>query len=159
MAEVGWRGRGRRPKSMHALAPAGLCRILVALAVPQHASQPCRGHLVDAGLCLSSEALLTTWFMRPDGTAQVKLTGELDLATVAALDEVVSDCLAQRPPALDIDAAALVFCDIVGIHALLRARRAAFRACAAFHLSHPRGQLIRVIVAAQATELIASHAS
>ncbi|MEV8096729.1 STAS domain-containing protein [Kitasatospora sp. NPDC085879] len=109
----------------------------------------------DLGLCLPSAPLLTTWSLLANGTARIRLAGELDLATISALDEAVAHCLTRRPPALDIDVAALSFCDVIGIHAFLRARHAAIAARAVFCLSRPRDQLVRTIVAARASELLA----
>jgi anti-anti-sigma factor len=98
---------------------------------------------------------LTTWSLHPDGVAGVRLAGELDLATVSALDAVVSECLAHRPAAVDIDVAALTFCDDIGVHGFSRARRAAAEAGAGFGLSRPRPQLLRALTAMQSADLLA----
>jgi anti-anti-sigma regulatory factor len=81
----------------------------------------------------------------------------MDLATVALLDRAVADCLALRPNALNIDASALTFCEVRGVHALLRAQHSSRLARAAFQLLRPRTQLIRVIIATHATELLVAH--
>ncbi|MFD9123214.1 STAS domain-containing protein [Kitasatospora sp. NPDC059571] len=126
----------------------------MALAVPQHPPRARQDLGANLDLGLPTAPLLTTWRLLPDGTAQIRLAGELDLATVAALDQVVGECLACQPRELDIDVASLAFCDVLGIHAFLRARRSALAASAAFRLSRPRGQLVRVAVAAGVADLI-----
>ncbi|PBC69637.1 anti-anti-sigma factor [Streptomyces sp. TLI_235] len=150
MAELGRRGRGRRPVSIHLSSRGGPTGVVVQ----QHPARPHPGVAADPDVGTASAPLLTTWSLRGDGSARIRLAGELDLATVAGVDRAVADCLAHRPSALDIDVSALTFCDVLGVHAFLRARRATLAARAAFRLSRPRSQLMRLLTAAHATELI-----
>ena len=56
-----------------------------------------------------------------DGTIVLKLSGELDLSTVAALHPAMQDAIERKPGALVFDLAELTFMDSSGIAALLSA--------------------------------------
>ncbi len=55
----------------------------------------------------------------------VRLRGELDLATVPRLNEVLADALTKRRPAIVLDLRDLTFLDSTGIQALVTFRRRA----------------------------------
>jgi anti-anti-sigma factor len=53
----------------------------------------------------------------------IALDGELDIASVGAVDQAVKRCWAELPKRLHIDCKALTFIDSMGIRALMRALR------------------------------------
>lgn len=52
-------------------------------------------------------------------TTTVSLFGELDLATVSALDEAIEDCRAEQAQAVILDLSALEFIDSTGVVSLV----------------------------------------
>jgi anti-anti-sigma factor len=59
--------------------------------------------------------------LEPSGTVVLTVTGEVDLGSVAALQEAVDRALALQPPELAFDLSGLRFMDSSGIAVLLRA--------------------------------------
>ncbi|MEU4298971.1 STAS domain-containing protein [Kitasatospora aureofaciens] len=92
------------------------------------------------------------------GATSVALEGELDIATAPLLIDAVVRALAARRPRLDLDVAALTFCDAAGVHALLQARRICRVHCAGFRLVGVRPGLGRILVLLRLTDLLTSPA-
>lgn len=61
----------------------------------------------------------------PDGYAVVCAHGEIDLATVSDLRQVLAEATAQPAPQVLVDLTAVTFMDSSGLHALISALRAA----------------------------------
>lgn len=60
----------------------------------------------------------------PDGTVtRVRLAGDLELSTLAALDPVVDQVLSTEPSTVLLDLSDLTFCDARGLAGLLSVRR------------------------------------
>ncbi|WP_433789124.1 STAS domain-containing protein [Actinoplanes sp. CA-252034] len=75
-----------------------------------------------------------------DDATRLVLTGDLDMATTAVLDDSVAAALTRpRPRRLVVDAEGLLFCDSSGIHALMRARDRAQRLGTSFVVANPVG--------------------
>jgi anti-anti-sigma factor len=75
----------------------------------------------------------------------VHLSGELDMATAPALDEVVTSALRSRPSALVLDAAGLTFLDSTGIHLLMKIGQAADAIGCSLVLRSPRRAVLKVL--------------
>lgn len=73
--------------------------------------QPLKTEIRSGPLALSVEMIGTT--------TTLSLLGELDLATVGALDAVFEECLAERAEAVILDLSALEFIDSTGIVSLV----------------------------------------
>jgi anti-anti-sigma factor len=76
--------------------------------------------------------------------AHLHVSGELDMDTAPEIDSAVGVALLGRPRIVILDAAALSFCDCVGLGALLRTRRRVTGADGTFHLEGPTRQLLRL---------------
>ncbi len=87
-------------------------------------------------------------------SASVSLEGELDIATTPLVGEAVARALAARPHRLDLDVAALTFCDAAGVRALLRARRVCRVHHAEFRLIGARPGFQRVLALLRVTDLL-----
>ncbi|MFE4583099.1 STAS domain-containing protein [Streptomyces chartreusis] len=69
---------------------------------------------------MHAEELLQAHTAWCQGTALLRLTGELDLATAPLVDQTVNACLAKCPRCLYLDLTNLTFCDGTGLQALRR---------------------------------------
>ncbi|MFE5548582.1 STAS domain-containing protein [Streptomyces sp. NPDC056534] len=79
----------------------------------------------------------TVWW---GGTVLLCVEGELDIATAPLLDRAAAPVLAVGPELLCLDLAALVFCDVTGLHALRRLTDQAAAARTRLYVAglHPR---------------------
>lgn len=73
------------------------------------------------------------------------LVGELDITALPVLRQAVDAALAAQPATLEVDVAALTFCDSSGLQGLLQIQHAADQNGAALRLAHVQGQLHRVL--------------
>jgi anti-sigma B factor antagonist len=80
-----------------------------------------------------------------DGTATVALDGELDIATVPALEDALADVERAQPKALTLDLGGLGFMDSTGLRALLRARSRAGRRGATLRVANVQPEVARVL--------------
>jgi anti-anti-sigma factor len=86
-------------------------------------------------------------------TATVSISGEVDLATVAELDECLLDVVTKRPDHIVVDLAGLRFIDCSGAAVLGRARAALSSAGGTMSLRSPN-RLVRLVL--RLTELDSS---
>jgi anti-anti-sigma factor len=86
-------------------------------------------------------------------TATVSISGEVDLATAAELDECLVDVVTKRPDHLVVDLAQLRFIDCSGAAVLGRARAALLSAGGTMALLSPT-RLVRLVL--RLTELESS---
>ncbi|NJC70107.1 STAS domain-containing protein [Planosporangium thailandense] len=82
---------------------------------------------------------------RTDGEVTIVLAGEADLATIDQLRDVLFDAVQSRPARVVVDLRGLVFIDSMSIGTLVAARRAALEHGAEFTVTHPRGQVFKVL--------------
>lgn len=76
------------------------------------------------------------------GTVHVAVSGEIDMATVAALDDTLQDAVARGDTAeVVVDFAEVTFCDSSGLAALDRAYAAARERAARLRIVHPQPQV------------------
>ncbi|MET9618547.1 STAS domain-containing protein [Kitasatospora indigofera] len=104
---------------------------------------------------MKPQDLLHTHIVASTETALLKLAGELDMATAPLVDQAVADCLACGVLRLNIDLAAVTFCDTAGLRALERAKRASAARCTVFRLAGMHRQLRRTFALHHASSLIA----
>jgi anti-sigma B factor antagonist len=76
---------------------------------------------------------------RDAGTTTVTVAGDVDLSTVAELDQAVMAAVADGPPSVVVDLAAVTFIDSAGINTLLRNRRLADERERHFRIINPTG--------------------
>ncbi|MFJ9777089.1 STAS domain-containing protein [Kitasatospora sp. NPDC101157] len=86
-------------------------------------------------------AQATPWAL---GTV-VALYGELDLDSVAELNEVLQPALAEPATVIVIDCAGLEFCDSTGLNALLRAQARAAGDGSRIELARARPLVLRML--------------
>ena len=96
------------------------------------------------------------------GAATVAITGQLDLATIAAFEERVDQLLAAGTDRLVVDLRELGFCDSVGLNGLVRAKNRCEQQGGWLRVTGPRGQVAQVLgisglLAALAADEWASH--
>ncbi|MEV4557967.1 STAS domain-containing protein [Kitasatospora sp. NPDC049285] len=96
---------------------------------------------------------LVTVSQAPGGTVVVHLTGELDQDRQPVLDHALARAVRSRPLRLVIDMTGVVFCDCVGLNALLKTRHAAQQAGVDLQLSGLRHQATRLLEITQADAL------
>ncbi|MFE9139546.1 STAS domain-containing protein [Streptomyces sp. NPDC007355] len=89
---------------------------------------------------MGAEDLLPTHTVWYRDTAELHLTGELDLVTVPLLLQAAVTALTGRPRHLHLDLSGLTFCDQTGLHAFHRLTHQAHTAHVTLHLTslHPR---------------------
>lgn len=93
--------------------------------------------------------------IHPLGTAVlVEIEGELDLLTGGHVAATFHRLLADRPTAIEVDAADLTFVDARGLRALLVARRATHAAGIRFHLVQRSAALDRLLGMTGLSELL-----
>jgi anti-sigma B factor antagonist len=71
---------------------------------------------------MSKDDLVSTSVVYRHGIAVLAISGELDLASVAAVEMAIAEVLAQDPPSLIIDLLGVRFLASVGIGVLVKAR-------------------------------------
>lgn len=103
---------------------------------------------------MRADDMLQTRGVLRDGVALLHLAGELDMATAPLVDHAAARLMAQGPRQLDVDVAAVTFCDIAGLRALLRSRRAAHAHHAAFRLVGVHHRLRRLLTLLHAADLL-----
>ncbi|MFD5613284.1 STAS domain-containing protein [Kitasatospora sp. NPDC127060] len=103
---------------------------------------------------MEDDGLLRTRTDLCQDTASVSLEGELDIATAPLVGEAVARALAERPHRLDLDVAALTFCDAAGVRALVRTRRACHARDTQFRLVGVRPKLRRILALLRVPELL-----
>jgi anti-anti-sigma factor len=81
----------------------------------------------------------------PAGTIRVRVSGEVDLATVDPLVEALSAAVAQRPDLVEVDLADVPFMDSTGVNALVRAHHAAAKAGCRLRVVRPHRLVHRVL--------------
>lgn len=77
--------------------------------------------------------------------ALIILEGEIDLATVPLVREALAECLRDGVRGIDVDLAAVLFCDVSGLNAFLSASRLATVAGRTLRLHHPSPSMVRII--------------
>ena len=80
-----------------------------------------------------------------DGTATVRLAGELDVHTAPQLGEVLVEAQSGGASELTIDVADLRFCDSSGIQVLVQARERALQSGGVVRLTGVRGTVEKVL--------------
>ncbi|MFD3535993.1 STAS domain-containing protein [Streptomyces sp. NPDC058664] len=89
---------------------------------------------------MRAQDLLQTHTLWYRDTVELRLAGELDLATVPLLQQAAATALATRPRHLNLDLAGLTFCDQTGLRALHRLTHQVHAAHIGLRLTglHPR---------------------
>ncbi|MCV7330095.1 STAS domain-containing protein [Mycobacterium cookii] len=70
---------------------------------------------------MSRNNLVSTSVTYHDGIAVLAIGGEIDLASIPAVDRAIAEVLAEEPPALIVDLLGVQFIGSVGISALVTA--------------------------------------
>ena len=89
-----------------------------------------------------------------DGSAVVRLSGELDLSTASRAEQALVGELHPGSRTLVVDLRSLDFCDAAGLRAFVRARRRAQEVGAKVRLVHPNRLVRRVLEIAELGWLI-----
>jgi anti-sigma B factor antagonist len=89
-----------------------------------------------------------------DGSAVVRLTGELDLNTAPRAERALVDQLEPGARTLVVDLRGLEFCDAAGIRVFVRTRRRAQEVGANVRIVHPNRLVRRVLEVAELGWLI-----
>ncbi|WP_407991545.1 STAS domain-containing protein [Kitasatospora sp. CMC57] len=106
---------------------------------------------------MHTDDLLRTQTLLYQDTAVISLDGELDLATGPLVTRAVTQALAAGPRQLDLDVAALTFCDAAGLRTILSARRASRVQHAEFQLVGVQPRLHRILALLRVTSLLPPH--
>lgn len=80
-----------------------------------------------------------------DGRMVVSVTGDLDYATYTRLESELGDVVADAPPELVVDLAAVTYCDSCGLRVLLAAAQQQRRIGGGFTLRAASGQPRRAL--------------
>jgi anti-anti-sigma factor len=91
-----------------------------------------------------------------DGSAVVRLAGELDLSTAPRAERALVDELTPGARTLVVDLRSLEFCDAAGLRVFVRTRRRAQEVGAKVRLVHPNRLVRRVLEIAELGRLIDS---
>ncbi|MFE5549388.1 STAS domain-containing protein [Streptomyces sp. NPDC056534] len=94
---------------------------------------------------MRAEDLLQTHTLWHRDTVELRLTGELDLATVPLLLQAAATALSTRPRHLNLDLAGLTFCDQTGLRALHRLTRQVHAARVSLRLTGLHSRLHRTL--------------
>lgn len=89
-----------------------------------------------------------------DGSAVVRLAGELDLSTAPRAEQALVDELTPGSRTLVVDLRRLEFCDAAGLRVFVRTRRRAQEVGAKVRLVHPNRLVRRVLEIAELSWLI-----
>jgi anti-sigma B factor antagonist len=92
-----------------------------ALAVISSYVRSARG--IRPGASADGQALQVRGLPVSEGTARIRVAGEVDLATIGILRDAIARALAERPDRLVLDLAGVTFADSQLVHALEDARR------------------------------------
>ena len=90
-----------------------------------------------------------------DGSVVLTLTGEFDLVSVDAFDDVLAEIQSRRPERTVMDVSGLAFLDSSGINALLRATKALQAEGGTVVLRSPSMATRRILEITHVTELVA----
>ncbi len=77
--------------------------------------------------------------------ALIALAGEIDFATAPLLRTALEQCLRDGVSTIDVDLAAVTFCDSYGLGVLLNVSQRAFAAGGALRLRHPSAVVARLL--------------
>ncbi|NJC73232.1 STAS domain-containing protein [Planosporangium thailandense] len=91
------------------------------------------------------EPLRITSATTSDGMVRVRVGGEIDMATIAPLSEVLTVLIATRPRAIEVDLADVRFMDSSGVKALVRAHRSASAGGCRVRVTRPQSTVDRVL--------------
>lgn len=91
------------------------------------------------------EPLRVTSATTSDGTVCVRVGGEIDIATIIPLSEVLAVLIATRPRAIEVDLADVRFMDSSGVNALVRAHRSAAAGGCRVRVARPQSVVDRVL--------------
>jgi anti-anti-sigma factor len=91
-----------------------------------------------------------------EGSLVLRLSGELDMATVPFLREVVSDLISPHLRSVTIDMSGLHFVDLVGLRAISDAYRVVAATNAVFKLRDASTVALRVMRLADLQDLLAA---
>ena len=91
-----------------------------------------------------------------DGSAVLRLAGEIDFTAVSIAADAVARCLRERPAQMTVDLRSVTFCDCAGVRVLQRAQCQAAAAGAGFRLTGLKPPVRRVLTLARATGLLAA---
>ncbi|MEQ4724196.1 STAS domain-containing protein [Nonomuraea sp. B19D2] len=80
-----------------------------------------------------------------NGTAQITVSGEIDIATASTLEELLIGTMAGSGTATEVDLANVSFMDASGLTALIRADNKARDAGGRLHLSHVPERVSRLL--------------
>jgi anti-anti-sigma factor len=94
-----------------------------------------------------------------DGSAVVRLAGELDLSTASRAERALVEELTPGARTLVVDLRSLEFCDAAGLRVFVRTRRRAQEVGAKVRLVHPNRLVRRVLEIAELGRLIDSGRS
>ncbi|SOB88606.1 STAS domain-containing protein [Streptomyces sp. 1331.2] len=108
---------------------------------------------------MKDEDLFRTRTVVSQDTASLSLEGELDIATAPLLLTAVGRSVRDHPQHLDLDVAALGFCDAAGVRALLQARRVCRAHGTEFRLTGVRPRFHRILAMLRVADLLAGQAS
>jgi anti-anti-sigma factor len=103
---------------------------------------------------MNSQELLHARTVVSTETVLLQLAGELDMATAPLVDRAVAACLTSGIRRLNIDLAAVTFCDVPGLRALERAGRTAAARDVTLRLSGVHRRLRRTFSLHRAGSLI-----
>jgi anti-anti-sigma factor len=93
----------------------------------------------------ASEPLTVETLEAQDGTARLRVVGELDVHTAPALGDAVSAAFEAGASSIEIDAEGLAFCDSSGIQVLVQAREQALGKGGAVRVTNARGPVEKVL--------------
>jgi anti-anti-sigma factor len=92
---------------------------------------------------------LTISAISGDGSAVVRLVGELDLSTASRAEQALVDKLEPGARTLVVDLRSLEFCDAAGLRVFVRTRQRAQEVGAKVRLVHPNRLVRRVLEIAE----------
>ena len=93
----------------------------------------------------ASEPLTVETLGTDDGTARMRVAGELDVHTAPALGDAVTAAFDGGATSLEIDADGLAFCDSSGIQVLVQAREQALGKGGVVKVTNARGPVEKVL--------------
>jgi anti-anti-sigma factor len=104
----------------------------------------------------SGEAVAFAATLRSDegGSATVVLAGELDIASVARLEQVLEQAVAAGRGPIRVEMSELTFCGATGVSALAQAHRTLTATGRALHLEHVPANIKQSLLAAEAGWLL-----
>lgn len=100
---------------------------------------------MDARRDTNGELLVITVAWRDDGTAVIRLTGDLDISTAPRLRCRLAETAQQGAGDIRLDATRLRFCDAAGLSAITAAAEQLRRSGHQLRIEHPSARLLRVL--------------